>query len=186
MNTKVQGAMLLLSAIMISSTLTYLLTKAKYEKRSLPKPDIQEEPKNETGSKGENASQQANPQEKIDITKYAEKYKRQNAELIRDYTPDPAEVPVREVIDEDIFDTNRGYDSVTYTLYADGTLVNELNEIVTDPDESVGLDTIERFNEKEHNGAVYIRNHENKMDYEILRDLRSYAEATGGHANGRS
>ena len=189
MNTKVQGAMLLLSSIIISSVLTHLLTKAKYEKRKvIAAPEVQEEPKKESKPKTKMGDEinLTNSQEKIDVTKYAEKYKRQNDALVRDYTPDPSEHPTIEIIDCDIFDSNEAYDAVTFTLYADGVLVNEQGKIVTDYENNVGTRAVERFNELEHDGAVYVRNNKHEMDYEILRDLRSYNEATGGHANGRS
>lgn len=183
-----KGAFVLLGGILLSSVLTYILTKAYYEKNKNPKP-VQAEPEKKPEKKSEVKSVKPSSKEVIlqaqvskdDITKYAEKYNRQHAELIRDYVPDPEEVPVRQIIDADIFGTNQYYDELSYTLYGDGTLVDEQNHIVEDPDNSVGIEAVERFNELEHNGAVYIRNNQTKTDFEILRDLRTYAEANGGH-----
>lgn len=185
MNSKTQGAMLLLSSIVISSVLTYLLTKAKYEKRSVTKPDIQtvEEPK---PSKKEIILQQNSQEDTSDVIKYAEKYVRKNSELIRDYTPEMEARPEIEFIDADIFDSDDAYDTVTFTLYKNNVLVNEQNKIVIDYENNVGREAVERFNEHEVNGAVYVRNHKHQMDYEILRDLRSFEEAFGGRADGRS
>lgn len=178
-----KGAFVLLTSIILSSGLTYILTKSYYEKNKNLKPAIAEpekkqEPKAVKASGKEVVLQSQATKE--DIIKYAEKYKRQNAELIRDYVPDPDDEPIRQIIDADIFGTNQYYDEVSYTLYSDGTLVDEQNHIVSDPDNSVGIEAIERFNELEHNGAVYIRNNQTKIDFEILRDLRTYAEANGG------
>lgn len=185
MNSKTQGAMLLLSSMIISSVLTYLLTKAKYEKRAMPKPEIQatEEPKEQ---KKEIKLQQNSQDDTNDVIKYAEKYIRKNSELVRDYAPAQEPRPEIEFIDADIFDSDEAYDTVTFTLFSDGVLVNEQKKIVFDYENNVGREAVERFNEREVNGAVYVRNHKHQMDYEILRDLRSYEEAFGGRADGRS
>lgn len=176
MNNKTQGAMLILTTILITSTLTYLLTKAKYQKRPMTaQPETKTETKSET-----------KPAEAVNVTEYAERLVRKNQELIRDYIEDPDDHKEREIIDEDIFESNPEFDSVSFTLYADGVLTDEQNKIVHDLESTVGRDTIERFNALEHNNAVYIRNYKNKTDYEILRDLRSYIEVAGGRANGRS
>lgn len=190
MNDKARGAFVILGSIIISSVLTYLLTKAKYEKRIYPQPDISEETKPKTKQNtlknGEEIALQ-NTNQKIDVTKYAEKYIRHNSELVRDYTSDPEpETDTIEIIDEDIFDSNASYEGITFTLYSDGVLADELNHIVSDPENSIGRFTVERFDELEHNGAVYVRNHETKTDFEILRDLRSYDEAVGGSHAQRS
>ena len=183
-----KGGMLVLSCILISSLLTYYLTKARYEKRPVivksdalpePKDKAPEEPKKE-------AKPQAEPQEKEDIMSYAEKYKQKAAALVRDYSPQQEERPKIQIIDADIFDTDSDYEAVTYTFYSDNILTDEENEVITDYDNCVGKSTIERFDDLEHNGAVYVRNHEYNLDIEILRDLRKYKESLGGHANGKS
>lgn len=189
MNTKVQGAFVLLTTIMLTSTLTYILTKAKYTKQPVSTADIPEQQKPEikqNSAKKEEEIPLQNNTQKIDITKYAEKYTRHNTELVRDYTPEPEpkpDTPNIEIIDEDIFDSNDAYEGLTFTLYSDGILADEQDNIVTDPEHNVGLYAVERFNAIEHNGAVYVRNHETKTDFEILRDLRSYGEAVGGYSN---
>lgn len=185
MNSKTQGAFVLLGSIIISSVLTYLLTKAKYEKKVYAQSDVSESGSSDTKQtavkNGEEIPLQNTNNQKIDVTKYAEKYKRHNSELVRDYTSEQEnEAPEIEVIDEDIFETNPSYDSITYTLYSDGVLTDEYSHIVRDPENSVGRFTVERFHELEHNDAVYIRNHEIKTDFEILSDPRSYGEAVGG------
>ena len=192
MNTKTQGAFVLLGSILLSCTLTYILTKAKFTKQparaAADIPAEQKQPENKPPKQMKNGEEiPLQNTQKIDITKYAEKYVRQNAEaMIREYAPEPKpDTPNIEIIDEDIFDSNSAYEGITFTLYSDGTLTDEQNHIVEDPENSVGTYTVERFNALEHNGAVYVRNHETNTDFEILRDLRSYDEAVGGysHAN---
>ena len=184
MNSKAQGALLLLSSMVISSVLTYLLTKAKYEKRTLPKPDIQETKM--TKSNKEIELEQNNSQEDI-VTKYADKYIRKNSELTRDYAPEQEKRPEIEFIDYDIFNTDDDkYDKVGFTLFSDGVLVNEQNKIVTDYQNNVGYEAVQYFDDHEVNGTVWVRNHKWEMDYEIVRDPRSYQKTFGGRANGRS
>lgn len=182
-----KGAMLILSSILISSVLTYILTKAYYTKRpvAITPDELPEQPKKE--EKKETPVKQENPQEKVDVMKYAEKYKQKAAALTREYQAEEEKRPNIEIIDADIFGTNSEYVTVTYTYYAsDRILADEENEVITDYDNSVGKVNIERFDDLEHDGAVYVRNHEYGLDIEILRDLRTYKESLGGHANGRS
>lgn len=174
------GAFVLLGSILLSSSLTYVLTKAKYEKgfgraqKAEPKPKETEE---------EIPVKRTSPivSEKGDITKYTEKYKQINEELLKRYSPDPSEHPVREFIDQDIFEMDSDeYEKIGFTLYSDGVLVDERNNIVTDRENNVGIEAVERFNEYERDGAVYVRNYQTKSDFEILRDLRPYSEAVAG------
>ena len=185
MNNKTQGAFVLLGSILLSCTLTYILTKAKYTKQpshsaaDIPEKKNLPESKQKQIKNGEEIPLQNT--QRIDITKYAEKYVRKNSELTRDYTPESKpDTPNIEIIDEDIFESNPAYEAITFTLYGDGTLADEQNHIVYDPENSVGTYAVERFNALEHNGAVYVRNHESMTDFEILRELRSYDEAVGG------
>lgn len=188
MSTKKEGAFVLLGCIIVTSVLTYLLTKAKYEKKPVSvEPEIEPEQKPEVKSKAKDEIplQPMNAQKSMDVTQYAEKYKNQHAALIRDYIPDQEnDAPVIEIIDEDLFDSNPAYETAEYTLFSNGVLTDEKDEVVNDPENSVGRHTIERFNELEHNDAVYVRNHELKMDFAIFRVARSWTKPVGGsHAD---
>ena len=181
--TNSKGAMLILTSIMISSVLTYMLTKASYEKRSVPKPVVPDLSKKEIKLEEKKEESQDT---KDDVMKYADKYKQKHAALVREYASEPEPKEKIEVIDFDIYGTNDEYESVEYTLFGDNTLVDEENERVSDPDDSIGRNVIERFNELEHNDIVYVRNHEFNLDIAVVRDPRSYSEFLGGRVNGRS
>lgn len=58
----------------------------------------------------------------------------------------------------------------TLTYFADGVLVNEVDEIVEDPDLVVGRHHIDIFNEFPDATCVYVRNDLDGTDYEILKD----------------
>ena len=152
MNGKTQGAFLLLTSILLSSTLTYLLTKAKYEKKTVKQETVvpvkKSEPKQKT----------TDLQEKEDITKYAEKYKQTNAELTSRYSAAVEEPSSIEIIDDDRYGRLDDYDVVSWTIFADNVVVDDSKHVITDFDGSVGAETIARFDQLEHDNAVYIRN----------------------------
>lgn len=58
----------------------------------------------------------------------------------------------------------------TLTYFADGILVNEVDEVVEDPDLVVGRHHIDIFNEFPDATCVYVRNDLDGTDYEILKD----------------
>ena len=69
------------------------------------------------------------------------------------------------------------YEISSLTYYADDVLVDETDEIVDDINYLVGKDSLTHFGEYEDD-SVWVRNEELQTDFEILRDLRTYSEAT--------
>lgn len=67
------------------------------------------------------------------------------------------------------------YEKISLTYTADGVLLDDINEIVDDIEETVGEDSLEHFGEFEDD-SVYVRNDAKKCDYEILLDQRNYQE----------
>ena len=67
------------------------------------------------------------------------------------------------------------YEKISLTYTADGVLLDDINEIVDDIEETVGEDSLEHFGEYEDD-SVYVRNDSKKCDYEILLDQRNYQE----------
>lgn len=67
------------------------------------------------------------------------------------------------------------YDEIELTYYADGVLTDDMNNVVDDVDDIVGLDFEDHFGEYEDD-SVHIRNDKRKCDYEILRDPRNYSD----------
>lgn len=70
------------------------------------------------------------------------------------------------------------YRKIDLTYYADGVLADEDDEIVPDVDDLVGKDSLNTFGEYEDD-AVFVRNEYLMTDFEILKDYRTYEEATG-------
>ena len=79
------------------------------------------------------------------------------------------------VISPEEFDDNDEYDTVSLTLYADGVLTDERDNIIEDVDGMVGEDSLNHFGEYEED-SVFVRNDALQTDFEILKDMRSFKE----------
>ena len=81
------------------------------------------------------------------------------------------------IIPPEEFDDNPDYDKETLTLYADGVLTDIYDDVIDedDIDDLVGKESLGHFGEYEDD-CVYVRNEDQKTDYEILRDNRKYSE----------
>lgn len=73
------------------------------------------------------------------------------------------------------------YEVIDLTLYNDGVLCDDMDEIVEDWDQKVGNDYKNYFGKNpEDPDVIHIRNDIFKCDYEITRDLRDYASVVLG------
>ena len=63
-----------------------------------------------------------------------------------------------------------GWDTTTLTYFADGVLVDDVDDVVEQPDVVVGLDNLRIFEEFPDATCVYVRNETWRTDFEILRD----------------
>lgn len=77
------------------------------------------------------------------------------------------------VISPEEFDELDDYDVESLTLYADGVLTDDFNNVIEDVDSLVGSENLDRFGEFEDD-SVFVRNDRLKCDYEILADERNY------------
>lgn len=66
------------------------------------------------------------------------------------------------------------YETKSWTLYADGILVDEDDMIVDNPENIIG-DALSRFGEYEDD-SVYVRNENEEYDYEILKHEKPFSE----------
>lgn len=73
------------------------------------------------------------------------------------------------------------YNTTSMTYYADGVLTDELDDIVENVDDIIGIDLIKDFDEHINWEFLYVRNEALEIDYEIWRDARSYAEVHSNH-----
>lgn len=73
------------------------------------------------------------------------------------------------VIDPEEFGEEEGYDTMTLTYFADGVLIDDVDEVIEDKDTVVGLENLKIFDEFDAS-SVYVRNDIYKTDFEILKD----------------
>ena len=73
------------------------------------------------------------------------------------------------VIDPEEFGEEEGYDTMTLTYFADGVLIDDVDEVIEDKDTVVGLENLKIFDEFDAS-SVYVRNDIWKTDFEILKD----------------
>lgn len=157
----------------IGSVATYLYLKPKYEKIAQEEIDSYKETKNIQNKDLANKAMN-----KPDISEY-EKIASTYSTFNNTTEPVEEEVSVKKneefrVISPEEFATSDGYDVVSYTLYVDGVLMDEVDEVVEDSD-ILNIDIAKHMNEYEE-GIVYIRNDRLMMDYEISMDYRTYDE----------
>ena len=113
-------------------------------------------------------------QEKGDLNDYAKMVNR--TQYSRTSVPQPPEHEVEApyVISPEEFGEMDGYTQISLTYFDDGILSDENGVIIDEPEEIVG-DALNHFGEYEED-SVFVRSDPKRCDYEILRDLRSYAE----------
>lgn len=136
------------------------------ERLESPDKDV-EEPKTIQASASKN-------REKGDINDYAKMVNR--VQYSRTSVPQPPEHEVEApyVISPDEFGEMEGYTQISLTYFDDGILSDENGVIIDEPEDIVG-DALDHFGEYEED-SVFVRSDPKRCDYEILRDLRSYAE----------
>lgn len=100
-------------------------------------------------------------------------------DCIRDYVEEShqqsSELPY--VISPNELDEYDDYETISLTLYADGTLTDDNDEVLSEDEieEIIGKDSLNHFGEYEED-SVFVRNDARKCDYEILKSLEDYAE----------
>lgn len=98
----------------------------------------------------------------------------------RGYVPEVPDIPKvnePEVISPDEFGEYYDYVKVFLTYYADNTLADNEDELLTvdEIEDSCGLECLSHFGEYEDD-TVYVRNDVKRCYYEITKDLRNYCE----------
>lgn len=73
------------------------------------------------------------------------------------------------------------YEEKTLTYYADGILTDYYDTIIENVDAVVGRDNLDAFGDYEDD-SVFVRNDRYQTDYQILRDIRTYAAASNFNA----
>lgn len=81
------------------------------------------------------------------------------------------------VITPEQYEDNVDYTKVSLTWYSDEVLENDWGNVL-DPDDVIGRDALTTFGQYEDD-SVFVRDDDEQVDYEVLRDTRSYEETYG-------
>lgn len=79
------------------------------------------------------------------------------------------------VISPEEFGANEEYDIITFRYYSDHILADEDGQLIEDVEGCIGFESLNHFGEYEED-SVFVRNERLKTDFEILRDLGTYAD----------
>lgn len=84
------------------------------------------------------------------------------------------------VISPDEFGEEPGYDAENWTLYDDGILTDDNDQIIGEDEIGIFIgDALDHFGDYE-NDSVHVRNEEHKCDIEILKHSETYDAVHGG------
>lgn len=182
MNSTTSKVIIFAAGAVIGSAVTWMLVKTKYEQ--IANDEIAEmreyvrskqEPKEP--SEPEKSIVDIQEVEKHEYVKLTSNYLEQINENIEKGGAEEMEEEYKpHVITPDEYGEEEDYDTVTLTYYADGVVEDDQCNIMPDPEEILGEDFGDHFDEYGID-SVYVRNDELKIDYEILRDIRTYVEA---------
>lgn len=164
----------------IGSVITWKLVKTKYEQRADEEISEMKEYYSEKMEKKEAPAEEATEAPASDSPKKAANVKYKQIIEENNYTNDTAEgandmSDKPYVISPDEFGEEDGYACVSLNYYADGVLTDDQDMPIEDADTLVGTDFADHFGEYEDD-SVFIRNENESTDYEILRDLRNFAD----------
>lgn len=189
MNNKIAGFLMFAAGAVVGSIATWKLVKTKYER--IADEEIEsikavyskkEAVLNESKvTREENESTNEKPsiyemKEYLDRLKENGYHKEENKE---EGDPDMNDSPY--IISPEEYGNLDDHTCVSLSYYADGILADDWDTEIIDPDEEVGPDIASHFGEYEED-TVFVRNEKSKVDYEICRDLRTFAEVMGNDA----
>jgi hypothetical protein len=127
------------------------------------------------------AFKKEHPTPKKELPKQVEKERRDYAKRVSDLgyseekKPEPTIAP--RVIPPETYGDQDGYDEISLTYYADGTVTDDNDRAMGEDEieETIGKESLTHFGEYEDD-SVFVRNDRLKADYEILMDQRTYED----------
>lgn len=194
MNCKFTNVFMFAAGAVIGSAVTWKILKDKYERivqeeiESVKEVfmgmnDTQEQSEDCESDDEEEEQHQINWDELEDLDEESDEELEEYANLTNLYSSEKGgaekvEVAKPYVISPFDYGENDDFNTVSLTYYADGILEDDDHEIVTDVDELIGEKSLTTFGEYEDD-SVFVRNERLQTDFEILKDYRTYEEATG-------
>lgn len=185
MNNTLSSIIIFAAGAAIGSVVTWKLVKTKYERIAQEEIDsVKEvfsrqekkltEPEKENAVEVELDSQTINELEEVIANSGYANYE----PYTKEEKGGKSYMDVPYVISPEEFGENPDYEQVSLVYYADGILADEVNEVIEDDDveDIVGSGSLTHFGEYEDD-SVFVRNDNMKTDYEILLDVRTYADS---------
>jgi hypothetical protein len=185
LNNAIKNALIFSLGAATGSLVAWRLLKTKYEqfaqdeidsykeyiKKKNANQDTAENTDTETSHEDEKPEEPSEEPESIVPKELLDRYRSDNYKK--------EEIPtVREpyIISPDDYGTVPGYDCKSLTYYADGVLTDEWDNVIENPDDIVGDDFASHFGDYDGDeDSVFVRNEGDECDYEILRDLNTFA-----------
>ena len=191
MSNALKGVLIFGAGCAIGAFVNNRLVKQKYEqmaqeeidavkkvlfKRAYKDNEDSEDNKPSTSAEGNESFLKEKPDLKdfVDYTKYSSDYKTEEEEVPEDATP-LDESGIYIVDPETIEDAD---DIITLTLYIDGAVTDENDNIMsmTDVEETVGAENIISFGHSYDLTTLYVHNCRLDTYYEITKDNRNFAD----------
>ena len=189
MQSTLSKVVIFAAGLAIGSVASWQILKNKYEKLTREEIDSVKEyysRKNKPEVKAEVPEEE--PEEEVEGQMSIDDYSEITTKLgYTNYSDIPkstekedASVDRPYVISPEEYGELEDYEQIELTYYEDGVLTDDQNEPVEDVDDIVGLDSLNHFGEYEDD-SVHVRNDSRKCDYEILRDVRNFADLKNKH-----
>lgn len=184
MSNSLSNVIIFAVGAVIGSAVTWKIVKSKYE--AISKEEIEsvrelylakiKRLKEEKSEEVENDISEEVPEESTDEDKDIDNYKKLVEEL--NYAEmEEKDLSKPYVITPDEFGEMEEYERAFYTLYSDGILTDDFDEIVNDVDDIIGEENMKHMGEYEPD-CLFIRNDKIMTDFEILLDEKNYKEAS--------
>lgn len=186
MNKSITGFLAFVVGAAAGSVVTWKLVKTKYEK--IAQEEIESVREVYSGKKFEPkkfepkkfAPEPPENEEELrerysDILKHS-KYVNWENEKIEEGVPDDLMNTPHVILPEEV-GAEDGYDLEILTYYSDGVLTDDWDNPIEDVHGMVGDEFASHFGQNvDDPDTVYVRNDEQKMEYEIQKDLRNYSD----------
>ena len=129
---------------------------------------------------------QKNP-EKTDYTAYSTITKEDPIDpVLVETKSEETEEPFVLISDENYM-YDHDYDKMTVVVYADGTLARDDDDDILDVDETIGAGVYNAaLNSGNPYDAIYVRNKDRQIDYEVVTNDKTYTEQTGVFLGGEA
>ena len=179
---KFKTLLIFTTGVAVGSAVTWKLLKTKYEMIAQEEIDSVKEAffkSHEESDDSEDDADSSDDEEAPTVPmKYAAILQREeyvdreevvdDSEELDDICDEPYVIPPEEFGEKD-------YTQISLTYFADGVLADDIDGMVEDVESCVGSESLSHFGEYEDD-SVYVRNDRLKIDYEILLDVRTYAD----------